>query len=74
MKIEVRLFATLRLNRFKKDFIEVTDNCTCIEILSYIDIEADEVAILMINGIHSKLNDKVNENDVISIFPPTGGG
>ncbi|MBN2260971.1 MAG: MoaD/ThiS family protein [Clostridiales bacterium] len=74
MNVEVRLFATLRLNRFKKDFMEVAEGSTCNDIISIIGIDVNDVAILMINGIHSNLSDFIKDKDIISIFPPVGGG
>ena len=35
---------------------------------------AEEVAILLINGFHSKPADSVKDGDIISLFPPVGGG
>ena len=38
------------------------------------DIPAEEVSILLINGFHSKPEDPVKDGDVVSLFPPVGGG
>ena len=37
-------------------------------------VPAEEVAILLINGFHSKPADSVKDGDVILLFPPVGGG
>lgn len=74
MKIEVRLFATFRNNRFKKSIMEFTDKVTPIEILEKLEIEIKDVAILLINGIHGKVDTKLIDGDSVSLFPPVGGG
>jgi molybdopterin converting factor small subunit len=43
-------------------------------IISHLDIPAEEVAILLINGFHKKPSDSVKDGDVVALFPPVGGG
>ena len=72
--IEVRLFATLREGRGKILFLEAGELETAGELLRKLDIAPSDVAILLINGFHSKSEDKIKEGDLISLFPPVGGG
>ncbi len=72
--IEVRFFATLRQGRGKITEIPAGEVSTAGEILRRFDIPAEEVAILLINGFHSKPGDPVKDGDIISLFPPVGGG
>lgn len=72
--IEVRLFATFRVNRKKIDFLEPNDYSTALDIVNYYGIDPNEVAICLINGFHSKLRDLVKDGDVVALFPPVGGG
>lgn len=44
------------------------------DVLDILQIPYDEVAIYLINGRHSKLGDKIQDGDVLAIFPPVGGG
>ena len=37
-------------------------------------MKIEEVAILLLNGIDGDCNRKLKDNDVLSIFPPVGGG
>lgn len=72
--IEVRLFATFRENRNKVDYLE-SENFTCgKDIIKYYGIDENDVAIFLINGFHSTLEDVVKDSDVVAIFPPVGGG
>jgi len=72
--IEVRFFATLRDGRGKITEIPAAEASTAGDILRRFDIPAEEVAILLINGFHSKPGDPVKDGDIISLFPPVGGG
>ena len=38
------------------------------------DIPAEEVSILLINGFHKKPEDAVKDGDIVALFPPVGGG
>ena len=72
--IEVRFFATLRQGRGKIAEIPAEDVSTAGDILKRFEIPAEEVAILLINGFHSKPGNSVKDGDLISLFPPVGGG
>jgi len=72
--MEVRLFATLRDNRGKVLDIPWQDGMTGHALLSTLDIPADDVAIFLINGVHSKFDASLKADDVIALFPPLGGG
>jgi len=74
MKIEVRLFATFREGREKKQILNLDDNLTILDILKILDIEPKEVAILLLNGMDGSFDRKLKDEDVLSIFPPVGGG
>ena len=72
--IEVRFFATLREGRGKVAQIDAEKAAAAEDILRLFSIEPEEVSILLINGFHSKPGDPVKDGDVISLFPPVGGG
>ena len=72
--IEVRFFATLREGRGKIAQVPAEEASTAGDILRRFDIPEEEVSILLISGFHSKPGDPVKDGDVISLFPPVGGG
>ena len=72
--IEVRFFATLREGRGTITQIPAGEVFTAADLLRRFAIPAEEVAILLINGFHSKPEDLVKDGDIISLFPPVGGG
>ena len=72
--IECRLFATLRENRSRKIDFEYKKGITPKNIILKLNIELDEVAILLINGIYSPPEQELKDGDIVSLFPPVGGG
>ena len=72
--IEVRFFATLRDGRGKVAEIPAEGVAAAGDLLRRFEIPAEEVSILLINGFHSKPEDPVKDGDVVSLFPPVGGG
>ena len=74
MEIEVRLFATFRQGREKIQKIKIRENTPILDILNIIDIKEEEVAIMLLNGRDATSDRIVQDGDVVSLFPPVGGG
>lgn len=74
MEIKVRLFATFRENREKEMWMNLHEGSTPMDILEKLNITKEEVAILLINGRDGDFVVQLKERDVMSIFPPVGGG
>lgn len=74
INIEVRLFATFREGRDKKYFLELPKGTTILKILEMLNIEEKEVSIMLLNGIDGESNRELSNGDVLSLFPPVGGG
>lgn len=72
--IEVRVFATLRQGRDKVTMLPPEGIASAADILSLLDIPAEEVSILLINGFHRKPESAVQDGDIVALFPPVGGG
>lgn len=74
MIIKVRLFATLRNGRGKEIMFDIEDGGTVRQIITSLEIPESEVSILLINGRDGTLDIPLVPTDVVSIFPPVGGG
>ena len=74
MKIKVRLFATLRESRGKELMLSMQDNATPEDVIQELEIAKADVAILLVNGRDGDLAHELREGDVVSVFPPVGGG
>lgn len=44
------------------------------KVLSEILIEEKDVAILLVNGIKVSFDKELKDGDIVSLFPPVGGG
>ena len=72
--IDVKIFATLRDGREKAYKLPAEEYHTAGDIMNFLDIPAEDVAILLINGFHKKPEDEVKDGDIVSLFPPCAGG
>ncbi len=72
--IEVRLFATFREGREKIIFMDYVPGMTGYDIIEPLGIQEEEIAIFLINGRHSKAGAVLNDDSVLALFPPVGGG
>ena len=72
--IEVRFFATLRDGRGKVIQVDAEKAAVAGDVIRLCEIKPEEVAILLINGFHSKPEDPVKDGDQINLYPPVGGG
>ena len=73
-QVEVRYFATFRKNNIKKEFIKLMDEMTVKDILDLREINENEVAILLVNGIRKTSHTVLEPGDIVALFPPVGGG
>lgn len=74
INIEVRLFATFREGREKKYFLELPQETTILKIIEMLKIDEKEVSIMLLNGIDGSSDRQLSDGDVVSLFPPVGGG
>jgi molybdopterin converting factor small subunit len=74
MQITVKLFAGFRNGRFKVRVIEFEAGIMVTQVIQKVELPEAEVGILICNGRHIELTDKLEEGDVLSVFPKVGGG
>ena len=79
MEIEVRLFATLQeyvpMGEMRHTFKLAVEEGTQIEdILTRLKIPEKMPKILLVNGKYAPKDSVLQPGDVLSIFPPLGGG
>ena len=72
--ITVKLFANLREGREKQYQFRFEGMQTAKDVISRLGISPEEVAILLINGRHSKPQDAIKDGDLVALFPASGGG
>ena len=80
MKLQVKLYATLQCHapdgtELGKAFEVQFEGDTIGDLVRYLGFEIDQAKIVMVNGTRTvDLNNKLNDNDLVVIFPPVGGG
>jgi molybdopterin converting factor small subunit len=74
MTIQARLFATLREGRGKVIAVEMEEGSTVAALAARLAIDRKDIAILLVGGRDAPLGKTLADGDIVSIFPPVGGG
>ena len=79
MKVEVRVFATLRkyvpeLKLGEPKIIDLPEGMTIRELRDWLELPPEEVRIIMRNGRHTGLDELIADGDRIAYIPAVGGG
>jgi molybdopterin converting factor small subunit len=74
MKIKVKLFASLRQERFDENEFEIDAGSDVDFLLNKFSLKHEDVNIVFINGIHADYNTILNDGDDVAFFPLLGGG
>jgi len=72
--ITVKLYAHLRNGRGKMVGLVHSEGMTVGQIIKQLDIEAEEVQMVLIAGKRKNFNQVLEDQTVISLFPPIAGG
>jgi molybdopterin converting factor small subunit len=74
MTITVKLFATLRRERFEEAPVDLPEGAAVSSVAAHLHLPEEEVAIVFVNGRHAEPDTVLHAGDTVSIFPPIGGG
>lgn len=74
IRVEARYFATLRVDGKKKEILELQDGSVVADLLERVGVDIEDVAILLVNGHREEPDRELKEGDIVSLFPPVGGG
>ncbi|WP_300670617.1 MoaD/ThiS family protein [Desulfoluna sp.] len=77
MEIEIKLFATLRpylKGLSREGHLDVPDETTVADIVEILQLPAEQVRLVFVNGRHASREHILNPGDRVGIFPPVGGG
>ncbi|MCS7279010.1 MAG: MoaD/ThiS family protein [Thermodesulfobacteriaceae bacterium] len=72
--IKVKLFADFRKDRGKEVDFEYFEGINGKFILEKLKIDEKEIAVFLVNGKNKKLDEPLEDGDVIALFPPIAGG
>ncbi len=79
MSVNVFVAATLRkyvdgYDPEKGICLDIPSGTSVKEVLNILGIPSEEVKIIMVNGVHSSLEEKLKGDERIGLFPAVGGG
>ncbi len=78
MRLEVRLYATLRQAAPASPDgvvpLDIPDGATVAEVLGLVKIDPADVRMIMVNGVAAELGRTLMDGDRLGLFPPLGGG
>lgn len=84
MRLEVRLFASLRDKRPDaprgRAMLEMPDGASLQDLLEHLDVHAKEAQMVLVNGVQmpravaERRAHALEPGDVVAIFPPLAGG
>ena len=74
MEVTVKLFATLRKDRFSRDQMTLSDDAAVSDLLEELKVPLDHIGILLVDGKNVSPDYKISEGQTVSIFPAVGGG
>lgn len=78
MKLEVRLYATLRQAAPDAPAgvvpLDVPAGATVAQVLDIIKIDPADVRMIMVNGLAAEPGQALKDGDRLGLFPPLGGG
>ncbi len=80
MKVYVKVFASLRqkypdINDLNPLTIDIKKSTKIIEIIALLDFTKDQVHLILLNGHKVSIDTSIEEDEsILSLFPPIGGG
>jgi sulfur-carrier protein len=78
LNIEVQLYFNLEEylpgTKAKKFFMSLGEGVTVQNLLNKLKIPDELTKIIVVNGLSAKYEKKLQEGDVVAIFPPLAGG
>jgi sulfur carrier protein ThiS len=79
LKVEVHLLATLSRylppdSRESVILVELPGEVTAKDLVAHLGISDDLPAVMLVNGIDAVPSQRLNEGDVVTLFPPLSGG
>ena len=74
MKVTVKLYATLTKGRFDREVRKFPVGTLVKQVMSELKITKDQAAIIFVNNRHAMPNQELFDRDILSFFPPIGGG
>ena len=63
-----------REGRFAEKDLELPQGSSMADLMEYLKIPEKESKVLLLNGLSASVEDKLNDADVVAVFPVIAGG
>lgn len=74
MELEIELFGHLGKFNSELEQIEVDDGITIRQLFEKAGIPSSEVALILVDGRHATLEQRLCDGETVAAFPPIAGG
>ena len=74
MTVNIRLFATFRIDRFAEKKIDYAPGTSVSSVIEELGIPESQIGMIMLNSRHVEPHHPLREGDSLAIFPLVGGG
>ena len=74
MRVVIKLFASLRIGRFKTEERSMPEGCTVLDALKLLELQPHKISIVRVNSKAGSDDHVLQDSDQLALFPPMGGG
>lgn len=74
MKVNIELIGAFRNGRFKAEVREYSEPATVRDLVSELDISLPLLGTVLIDGLHARLDDPLEDGKTITLLPFLDGG
>ncbi len=74
MKIKVKLVGLFRSELFKEECRDYPAGARVQDVIEDLVLPQKHLGIVLINGVHARVEDVLQEGDILSLLPILGGG
>jgi molybdopterin converting factor small subunit len=74
MTITVQLFGVFRIDRFKERVLEQPPGASVQAVVEALRLSTPLLGTVLVNGVHARLDDQLNDGDLLVILPILEGG
>ena len=74
MRVVIKLFASLRIGRFKIEERSMLEGSTILDVLTLLELQPHKVSMVRVNGKAVSDDYVLQDLDELALLPPMGGG
>jgi hypothetical protein len=74
VKIKIELFGIFRINRFKVEVRNYPCGVSARQVVEDLRLPENLLGIVVINGVHADVDDILQNDDTLALFPLLDGG